>query len=223
MYGNIYQMRRLRREEDECSYISRISEPTEESEFGCLCNIALAAVILVVVFLICGCSTCYVSILRSEYHEDGKALGIYNGYDEYPSLYPATKVTTTIEIPSWWWPSKMRIVRSYQIGLWPVGVVFSLVDLPVSIATDTFMFPYDLTNTIKNDEKKGQGKTMKEDDNYWAKISRNPKPSTKKFILDALCAETPSESIEGRPNTPTLPLVGSENVSISREEEKIIE
>lgn len=43
---------------------------------------------------------------------------------------------------------------------------------------------------------------------------------TKKMILDALSEGQVDENIEGRPDSPTLPLVGSLNVSVSQKEEK---
>ena len=46
------------------------------------------------------------------------------------------------------------------------------------------------------------------------------KPSTKKMILDALCKEALQEQSIGKPAGPVLPLVGSENVPISPEEEE---
>jgi len=61
---------------------------------------------------------------------------------------------------------------------------------------------------------------MQENDNEWAKMSRQPKPSTKKMILDALSAETAEEASIGKPDNPVLPLVGSMNVPISEQEEQ---
>lgn len=49
------------------------------------------------------------------------------------------------------------------------------------------------------------------------------KPSTRKMVVDALCAETMAEQSEGRSQNPTIPLVGSLNVPISEEEEKDVE
>lgn len=46
------------------------------------------------------------------------------------------------------------------------------------------------------------------------------KPSTKKIMLDALNNEVFEENSIGRPEAPTLPLVGSMNVPISATEEK---
>ena len=40
---------------------------------------------------------------------------------------------------------------------------------------------------------------MQEKDNEWAKMSRQPKPSTRKMILDALSAETAEEASIGKP------------------------
>ena len=45
---------------------------------------------------------------------------------------------------------------------------------------------------------------------------------TSDSLIEAL-GETPEENSIGKPDSPTLPLFGSENVQISNEEEKIIE
>ena len=46
--------------------------------------------------------------------------------------------------------------------------------------------------------------------------------SAKDSLVEAL-GETPEENSIGKPDSPTLPLYGSENVPISNEEEKTIE
>lgn len=46
---------------------------------------------------------------------------------------------------------------------------------------------------------------------------------TKKMVLDALSAATEEEQSEGRPDMPILPLVGSANVEVSKQEEKLYE
>ena len=56
------------------------------------------------------------------------------------------------------------------------------------------------------------------EDNNWAKMSRVPKQSARGMILAAL--ESSESGIEGRPASPSIPLVGSMNVHISRKEEK---
>lgn len=47
----------------------------------------------------------------------------------------------------------------------------------------------------------------------------NSAAETKKMVLDALSAETEAEQSIGKPTSPVLPLFGSMNVPISREEE----
>lgn len=96
---------------------------------------------------LCGCSTCYVASLRSEFNDSGNAAGLYFGENEYPSLFLATKVSLCVEIPTWWWPSNTRIGREYQLALWPIGAILSVVDLPISIVTDIVMLPYDWWKT----------------------------------------------------------------------------
>lgn len=59
---------------------------------------------------------------------------------------------------------------------------------------------------------------MPEVDSQWEKMSRMPKPSTRKIILDALEANSKEENIIGKPDAPVLPLVGSLNVNVHTEE-----
>lgn len=146
-------MKRRNEDSDHCSYISRMPESDVDSQFGCLCAGAAAALILALVLLLSGCATCYVAVLRSEYSEKGYVDGAYRGRDEYPDLYPATKIATTVEVPSWWWPSNIRIARNYQLLLWPLGAVMSVVDVPISIVSDTCMLPYDM---VKVSNHKGE-------------------------------------------------------------------
>lgn len=47
----------------------------------------------------------------------------------------------------------------------------------------------------------------------------SPKGSARKQILDALADATELETIAGKVDTPTLPLVGSINTDITKEEE----
>lgn len=46
--------------------------------------------------------------------------------------------------------------------------------------------------------------------------------TAKESLVEAL-GETPEERSIGRPDSPTMPLVGSENVPITPEEEKTVE
>lgn len=61
---------------------------------------------------------------------------------------------------------------------------------------------------------------IEETDVERVKRDRVQKTSTKKMVLDALFKECLAESSIGSPNSPTLPLVGSLNVPITRTEEK---
>jgi uncharacterized protein YceK len=88
-----------------------------------------------------------VAVLRSEYSDNGKIHGIYFGEEEYPAIYPATKIAVKVEMPRWWLPGMLRQQEEYRLLLWPFGMVLSTADIPLSIATDTIMLPYDLTNT----------------------------------------------------------------------------
>lgn len=90
-----------------------------------------------------GCATAYVATLRSEYATNGRIHGVHKGDSEYPTLYPATQIAATVEVPSWWLPSDIEIGTEYKLYLWPIGAVGSLVDVPISIVTDTIMLPYD--------------------------------------------------------------------------------
>lgn len=93
--------------------------------------------------LIGGCATAYVANLRSEYSDKGVVDGVYYGEDEYPCIYPATKISLLVEVPTWWWPSETEIGRGYEAWLWPIGAPLSLIDVVCSISTDTIMLPYD--------------------------------------------------------------------------------
>lgn len=53
-------------------------------------------------------------------------------------------------------------------------------------------------------------------------MDNESKENLKDSLVEAL-GETPEERIIGKPDSPTLPLYGSENVPISNEEEKTIE
>lgn len=140
-------MRRRQEEEDRCSYISRIPEETVDSQFGCLCTGVAAVLILILVFLFSGCSTCYVALLRHEYNKNGVAEGVYHGKEEYPALFPATRIAVGVEIQTWWSPSDMKLGRDYQRMLWPFGAVMALIDVPISVISDLVMLPYDILKT----------------------------------------------------------------------------
>lgn len=60
---------------------------------------------------------------------------------------------------------------------------------------------------------------MQDKNNEYPMGAMPPKQSTRKIILDALSAETSEEATIGKPENPVLPLVGSLNVPISKEEE----
>lgn len=108
------------------------------------------AAIIGALTLISGCATAYVSHLRSEFLEDGASYGIYYGDEEYPCIYPATRIAMLIEVPTWWWWSNTSLGRDYEIWLWPLGAPLSIVDVGVSMVTDTIMLPYDYLTTKRN-------------------------------------------------------------------------
>lgn len=118
-------------------------------------NDGIKIVLLIMVLSLCGCASCYVAELRCEYNDCGTVDGIYYGEAEYPVIFPATWIAATVEIPTWWWPSKIAIARTYQMWLWPIGATCSVIDLPLSIASDIFMLPYDFCKT-RNKEIKCQ-------------------------------------------------------------------
>lgn len=105
-----------------------------------------AIAIICFLSLIEGCATAYVANLRSEYSDKGEIYGVYHGDDEYPCIYPATRISLLVEVPTWWWPSETEIGRGYEAWLWPIGAPLSIVDVVCSIATDTIMLPYDYHN-----------------------------------------------------------------------------
>ena len=101
---------------------------------------------LVLLFFACGCATAYVSKLRCEYADDGRVDGVFFGELEYPCIFPATRIATTVEIPTWWCPSETRVGRLYEAWLWPIGAPLSLVDVVCSIVSDAIILPYDYCN-----------------------------------------------------------------------------
>lgn len=103
-------------------------------------------VLIWIIPMISGCATAYVAHLRSEYSSDGKAYGVYYGDEEYPCLYPATRIAAAVEVPTWWWPTKTSSGSGYESWLWPFGAILSVADVPCSVVTDTIMLPYDYKN-----------------------------------------------------------------------------
>ena len=152
-----------------------------------------------------GCATAYVACLRSEYSSKGEIIGVFQGEKEYPCTYPATRIALMVELPAWWSVSKTETGRSYEAWLWPVGATFSLVDLALSAATDTVMFPYDFY-TSRNWRRDMNNESLEKENR------------AKDYIVEAL-----EDKSIGMPDAPVLPLVGSENVPISEEEEKDVE
>lgn len=112
--------------------------------------------LFILILPLCGCSTCYVASLRSEFNDSGHCIGLYYGINEYPSVFLSTRVSLCIEIPAWWWPSNTRIGREYQLALWPIGAILSVADLPISVLTDTIMLPYDLWKVYRVEELQGE-------------------------------------------------------------------
>lgn len=100
--------------------------------------------------LIGGCSTAYVANLRSEYSDTDEIYGVYYGDEEYPCIYPATRIAVLVEVPAWWWPSETSLGRGYEAWLWPIGAPLSIVDIACSIVTDTIMLPYDCHKMSRN-------------------------------------------------------------------------
>lgn len=105
--------------------------------------------IIGIIPILAGCATAYVAQLRSEYSSDWKVYGVYYGDEEYPCLYPATRIAAAVEVPTWWWPSKTSIGRGYEAWIWPIGAILSVADVPCSFVTDTIMLPYDYRKTRK--------------------------------------------------------------------------
>lgn len=123
-----------------------MGEPEPGSGLGCLTTGTLAVLILTIVFLLSGCATGYATIIRDEYNEQGYVRGVYYGEEEYPAVFPATKIATMIEVPRWWGIGSIE--KNFVI--WPIGATFALLDVPVSILTDVAMLPYDTVNIIRH-------------------------------------------------------------------------
>lgn len=110
---------------------------------GILVIVGLLALAVCSLLSLSGCATLYVSGMRSDYDGERRVIGIYGKGDVYPSCYHATWVVFREELPSWWWPSEYEWGRAYQMSIWPIGAVFSVVDVGISAVTDTVMLPYD--------------------------------------------------------------------------------
>ena len=94
--------------------------------------------------LLNGCSTLYVMNKRQEWKDKRENTSIYGDGDVYPALYRATYITYAEEIPTWWWPfNKTDPSKSYIASFWLIGAPLSIVDLPISMVSDTLMLPYD--------------------------------------------------------------------------------
>lgn len=103
--------------------------------------------------MIGGCSSIYMAKVRDEWSETKTCAGWYAD-DEYPSVYGATKVAICEELCTWW------NINSYYVGnlsffyLYPLGMIGSLCDIPISIVTDTVMLPYDIYMITSKPEEK---------------------------------------------------------------------
>lgn len=120
-------------------------------------NRGLSIILIGMLVVLCGCATSYVAHLRHEFLNEGKTYGVYYGEDEYPCLYPATRISAMVEVPTWWWFSKTDIGRGYEAWLWPLGAPLSIVDVFVSVLSDTVMLPYDYKVLEDNKASKGEG------------------------------------------------------------------
>ena len=105
-------------------------------------------------FLCQGCSTTYAMDTRKEWRETGTNVPLYGFADSYPSVYPATLINTTVSIPLWFWPFDTDgFELEYLLCLWPVGAALTLIDLPISIVSDTIMLPHDVYHVVKGEQK----------------------------------------------------------------------
>ena len=133
--------------------VGKVVEGRRES--GGMGDAILAFMVIVLLFFLTvmavmslgGCATLYVAGMRSDYDGERRVTGIYGGKDVYPSCYHATWVAASEEMPGWWCPSDYEWGREYQAALWPLGAVFSIVDVGVSVVTDTVMLPLDAYRT----------------------------------------------------------------------------
>lgn len=149
-----------------------------------------------------GCSTVYVAHLRQEYNEKGRAYGIYYGEDEYPRAYPATRLSTTVVIPSMI-PCWDGMLSSARFWFGPINIPLSIADFAVSVVSDTVMFPYDIYKACNREEDKMEKGTDSK--------------TVKDRVVEAL-----EEGSIGMTDHPVLPLVGSENVQIPPDEENTV-
>ena len=120
-------------------------------------NVSFRASIFMLFSMLCatsGCATAYVNELRHEYRETGRSVGVYGKNDRYPSVYHATWVSACVEVPTWCSPFRERskMEKDYWKRLCVFGIPMSLVDVPLSIVTDTVMCPYDGFNVLTKNE-----------------------------------------------------------------------
>lgn len=126
------------------SHIAFRRGPSDRDEdIGCVVTLLIAIVVLTIVFFLSGCATGYATLLRHEYSTTGECYGVYRGEKEYPALFPATRTACSVEVVYWWGISDADEYDLYKLYLWPIGAVCSLADVPISLASDTIMFPYD--------------------------------------------------------------------------------
>lgn len=79
--------------------------------------------------LACGCATFCV---RTGQLEPGNARYVY----------PAVEGDVSVLLYPWW--EKIEHQTLEGVAIWPFVAPFMLVDLPISVATDTLLLPYDL-------------------------------------------------------------------------------
>jgi uncharacterized protein YceK len=109
---------------------------------------------LLLALLICGgCATGYVHNKRTEWNSTHRNTSVYGDFDRYPAVYRATCIAAAVEIPTWWWPPKHDYTGSYHYVFCIFGMPLSLIDLPISVVTDTLMFPYDLYKTLTKEDE----------------------------------------------------------------------
>ena len=98
--------------------------------------------------LICstGCATGYATLLRTEYSEGKETVD----KNEYPKVYPATRVVIGREIPTWVYISGWEELEWYSPIMWPIGFLGTTSDMCISLVVDTLALPYDGFQTTKN-------------------------------------------------------------------------
>lgn len=98
---------------------------------------------LMLVLLTVGCASGYAGTLRAEHASTGRVVGVYKGQEEYPTVYPASRIALGVEVPTWVYV-ELEDIGIHTPFMWPIGTTCTIADIGISFCTDTVMLPYDI-------------------------------------------------------------------------------